>query len=129
MCLFVVYIQSMKVHPDMEDRIVWNLSRGGCFSVKSLFRELKGPGLGPFSRKLIWNHFLPSKVSFLGSVVGMNFDSGSFEKRGRQLANRCPLCGEKEENMDHLFLLFNKGRALGFFICPVWCLLGTSWVS
>ena len=68
-CNFVENIQDLKVHPEKEDRIVWNLSREGCFSVKSLYGDLEGLGMGPFPRKLIWNPDLPSKVSFFAWEV------------------------------------------------------------
>ena len=47
------------------------------------------------------------------------------KKRVRQLANRCPLCGKEEENLDHLMLHCLK-------TCNLWNLLfaifGVNWV-
>ena len=37
------------------------------------------------------------------------------KKRGRHLANRCPLCGEDEETLDHTFLLCTKAQNYGHY--------------
>ena len=46
------------------------------------------------------------------------------QERGRHLANRCLLCGEDEENIDHLLLHCKKVRDLRAFLLP---LFGISW--
>ena len=81
---------------------------------------------GQFPRKMVWNSWIPTKISFAweawwGKVLTMD----QLKKRGRHLANRCPLCGKEEENLDHLLL----------FCIPVqyiWALLftifGVNWM-
>ena len=114
MCSLFSTIQDNKVHPEEEDRLVWNQSKDGCFSVKSLYGVLERLREGPFSRNLIWNFCLPLKVSFfcLGSVVGEILTMDKLKKMGRHLANRCPLCGKDGENIDHLFLHCMLAREL-----------------
>ena len=47
------------------------------------------------------------------------------KKRGRHLANRCPLCGKDEESLDHLLLHYPKVHNLWAFIFTIF---GVYWV-
>ena len=47
------------------------------------------------------------------------------KKRGRHLANRFPLCGKDEENIDHLLLLCTKIHELRALLFTI---LGINWV-
>ena len=87
-------------------------SKEGCFSFKSLYGVLEGVRMGPSPRNIIWNPYLPTKVSFFAWEVlwGRVMTLDQFKKRGRHLINRCPLCDEDEENIDHLLLLCKKAR-------------------
>lgn len=62
MCNFFAFIQVMKVYPNEKDRLVWDLSMEGSFSVKSLYGAFGGR-VEVFSGKLIWKLSLPTKVS------------------------------------------------------------------
>ena len=48
------------------------------------------------------------------------------KKRGRRLANRCPLCGEDEESLDYILLLCHKTRNLWALL---FAMFGVTWVS
>ena len=87
-------IQEKMVFPEEKDKLMWNPSKDGCFSVKSLYGVLEGRREGLFPRKMIWNSCLHTKVSsfHLGSLVrqsdkkilvGQDFDNGPTEKEGR----------------------------------------------
>ena len=47
------------------------------------------------------------------------------KKRGRHLANRCPLCGKDEERLDHLLLHCPKVYNLWALIVTIF---GVNWV-
>ena len=55
---------------------------------------------------LIWNNRVPPKVSMFTWEVwwGKVLTGDQLKRRGFQLANRCPMCKEEEENLEHLFL-------------------------
>ena len=59
-----------------------------------------------FPIKLIWNNYIPSKISLFAWEVwwGKILTMEQLKKRGRHLASRCPLCGKDEEQLDHLLL-------------------------
>ena len=67
--------------------------------------ESDSNGTSPW--KLIWNSLVSLKVSFLfvwGVWWGKILTTENLKKRGFQLASRCPLCSEVEENLNHLLL-------------------------
>ena len=67
--------------------------------------ESDSNGTSPW--KLIWNSLVPLKVSFLFVWEvrwGKFLTTENLKKRGFQLASRCPLCSEAEENLNHLLL-------------------------
>ena len=55
---------------------------------------------------MVWNQLVPTKVGFFvweawwGKVLTLD----QLKRRGFSLANRCYLCGEEEENVDHLLI-------------------------
>ena len=49
----------------------------------------------------------------------------SVQKRDRHLANRCPLCGEDDKNIDHLLLICKKIGDLWVFLFAPLESLGT----
>ena len=48
--------------------------------------------------------------------MGQGFDAGPIEKSGKHLANRCHLCGEDEEPLDHIMLQCIKALSLWDFL-------------
>ena len=61
-------------------------------------------GAEPFPKRMVWNQLVPTKAGFFvweawwGKVLTLD----QLKRRGFSLANRCYLCGEEEENIDHL---------------------------
>ena len=68
---FIGLIKNKKVHPFVEDRMVWTKAKDGLFSVKSLLDVLEGATVQVQSlpRKLIWNPCVPTKVSLFAWEV------------------------------------------------------------
>ncbi|RVW46790.1 Homeobox-DDT domain protein RLT2 [Vitis vinifera] len=65
-------IRGARLNPLMEDRMMWNVTPNGIFSVKSLYNDLSSRRAGLFPHGLIWSPSVPSKVSFfrLGGFLG-----------------------------------------------------------
>ncbi|RVW32509.1 hypothetical protein CK203_081256 [Vitis vinifera] len=65
-------LQGKRLNVGMEDRVVWNASKNGIFSVKSLYNTLDSGGAVPFPWRIIWSPCVPTKVGFfcLGSFLG-----------------------------------------------------------
>ena len=59
-----------------------------------------------FSLKEIWKSKAPTKTYFLASVTfkGKVPTEVMLKKRNLNLASRCPMCLDKDESIDHLFV-------------------------
>nr|CAN73158.1 hypothetical protein VITISV_017219 [Vitis vinifera] len=120
-------IRGARLIPLMEDRMMWKVTSNGIFSVKSLYNDLSSRRAGLFPHGLIWNPSVPSKVGFFaweaswGKVLTMD----QLKKRGWALANRCFLCCEEEESIDHILIHCSRARALWEFL---FALFGVFWV-
>ena len=62
--IFLERLHERSVFEDVEDMVVWNKSKSGKFSTKSLYRTLEAdcPVLFPYS--CIWNGWVQPKISF-----------------------------------------------------------------
>ncbi|RVW13836.1 hypothetical protein CK203_079440 [Vitis vinifera] len=103
-------IRGARLSPLMEVRMRWKVTSNGSFSVKSLYNDLSSRRAGLFPHGLIWNPSVPSKVCFFaweaswGKVLTMD----QLKKRGWAVANRCFLCCEEEESIDHILIHCSK---------------------
>ena len=81
-----------------------------------------------FPKSVVWNFWVPSKVSFsvwdasLGKVLIVD----QLQRRGWTMVNRCFLCREEEESIDHILLYYSKVRILGDLL---FALFGIQWVQ
>ncbi|RVW78924.1 putative ribonuclease H protein [Vitis vinifera] len=120
-------IRGARLSPLMEDRMRWKVTSNGSFSVKSLYNDLSSRRAGLFPHGLIWNPSVPSKVCFFaweaswGKVLTMD----QLKKRGWAVANRCFLCCEEEESIDHILIHCSKARVLWELL---FALFGVCWV-
>ncbi|CAN0920773.1 Putative ribonuclease H protein At1g65750, partial [Linum grandiflorum] len=89
--------------------ISWTLDSSSCFTVSSMRSALtldKFPGVLSFPYETIWENYIPLKVqcfcwkTFQKKIATLD----NLQRRGFQLANRCPLCQIEIETLDHLFL-------------------------
>ncbi|RVX19039.1 Transposon TX1 uncharacterized 149 kDa protein [Vitis vinifera] len=120
-------IRGARLSPLMEDSMMWKVTSNGSFSVRSLYNDLSSRRAGLFPHGLIWNPSVPSKVCFFaweaswGKVLTMD----QFKKRGWAVANRCFLCCEEEESIDHILIHCSKARDLWDLL---FALFGVCWV-
>ena len=116
-----------RVCGDVEDMVLWTKTKSGKFSVKFLYYAIELGRSSLFPSSCIWNVWVQPKISFFAweATWGKTLTLDLIQKRGWALANRCFLCHEKEETIDHLLLQCTKTRVLWelFFT-----LVGVSWV-
>ena len=62
-------IQVVRVHRDVEDRVIWTTSRCGTFSVKSLYSILELGNSPLFPSGSVWRSSAPPKVAFFAWEV------------------------------------------------------------
>ena len=94
-------------------------------SPSTLLQKWVAPSL--FPSRCIWNVWVQPKISFFAweAMWGKALTLDLIQKRGWVLANRCFMCLEKEETIDHLPLHCIKTRVLWDLLFN---LFGLSWV-
>ncbi|KAK3200402.1 hypothetical protein Dsin_023817 [Dipteronia sinensis] len=102
-------LDSIKIQEYIPDTIGWSLCPDGQFSVKSFRIGLdSGQNEDPSAVNGIWQGFCPSKVEiFVWHLLQGRVAVKKILKRfGLQCMDslECPMCGEFEEDIDHLFL-------------------------
>ena len=67
-----------------------------------------------FPSRSIWNPVIPPRMGFFAweASRGKMLTLNQLKRRGRPLANRCFLCEEDEEEINHLLLHCKKARML-----------------
>ncbi|RVX09545.1 hypothetical protein CK203_012354 [Vitis vinifera] len=111
----------------MEDRMLWKETKDEIFLVKSLYSTLVSSRVVQFPINIIWNPCVPTKVCFFAweAYWGKVLTLDQLKKRGRFLANRCFLCCEEEESIDHILIQCSRARVLWELL---FALFGVTWV-
>ena len=80
-----------------------------------------------FPSRSIWNPVIPPRMGFFAweASWGKVLTLDQLKRRGRALANRCFLCEEDEEDINHLLLHCKKAKMLWDLLLTI---VGTSWV-
>ena len=110
-----------------EDMLNLKEAKGKSFSVKVMY---KGYDLSPtcdFPHRLIWNSVTPPKMGIFSweAAWGKILTLDNLKRRGVAFANRCFMCEEEEETIDHLLIHCKSAKMLwDLFLTMV----GISWV-
>ena len=104
--IFIGLTSNKLIIPRQNDRIVWKGNKNGQFSVKGYCSLMEGGPSRKASTNIIWNPYVPTKVSFFAWEArwGKVLTTQQLKKRGYQLARRCPFCREEEEGLDHILI-------------------------
>lgn len=109
MCSLLSMIDGLQPDPTVVDRWEWIISSKGRFTTISLYLEMVNHRSSSFPHKRNWIPGIPSKVSFfirntyLDKILTLNH----LQSRDWNLANRCVLCLQEEESVDHLFVHYS----------------------
>jgi hypothetical protein len=101
---------------DQEDRHTWKLESDGAFSSKSAYRAFF-EGSSTFEPwKRIWKTWAPNKCKMFMWLAVRNrcWTSDRFARRGLPHPNRCPLCDQEDETIQHLLASCVVARQVWF---------------
>ena len=121
-----------KLHPlairrGVDDSLRWKANKNGTFSVKCFYSSLSMGINHPFPVSTIWKSWAPTRASFFGWEAAWNrlLTIDRLKRFGWNIPNRCFLCKNEEESIDHLLLFCEKARMLWYL---TFSLFGVQWV-
>ena len=111
---FLHFLVNKKVRPFQEDRLLLKESKINGFSVSLMYRKLRYSLPTDFPWRSIWNPIVPPKMGFFAweASWGKVLTLDQLKRKGIPLANRCSLCEEKEETIDHLLIHCSRAKML-----------------
>ena len=127
MARFLQTLHDQIFRPTGEDMLLLKEVKVKSFSVKVMY---KGYDLSPacdFPHRLIWNSVVPSKMGIFSweAAWGKILTLDNLKRRGMAFANRCFMCEEDEETIDHVLIHCKSAKLLwDLFLSMV----GISWV-
>ena len=103
-----------RVSKDRDDEILWTESKNGVFSIKTLNKVLKLGRQSVFPTSVVWKLWVSSRVVFFiwEATWRKVLTLDDIQRRGWSLVNRCFLCLNEEESVDHILLHCDRTRAL-----------------
>ena len=127
MASFLHTLHEVAYCPLGEDKILLKNDKEKGFSVKSMYRCFDHSPAIDFPYRLIWNLVVPPKIGVFAweATLGKVLTLDQLKRRGMSLVNRCFMCEEDEENIDHLLIHCKRAKMLWTLLLSIF---GTSWV-
>ena len=100
---FLEHLHGKRVLGDVDDMVVWTETKSGKFLAKSFYLALEADCPYLFPSSCIWNVWVQPKICFFAweATWGKALTLDLVQKRGWALVNRCFMCLENEETIDH----------------------------
>ena len=127
MSSFLLILHGFKIRSTGVDKLSLKNVIDKGFSVKSMYKDVDGSPALDFPHRLVWNSVAPPKIGVFaweaswGKVLTMD----QLKRRGMTFANRCFMCEEEEETIDHLLIHCKIAKMLWDLILSI---VGISWV-
>ena len=103
---FLQTLYDQNFRPTGEDKLLLKNVKEKWFSVKIMYKGFDISLAFDFPYRLVWNPVVPQKIGVFawetawGKVVTLD----QLKRRGMTFANRCFMCEEEEETIDHLLI-------------------------
>ena len=103
---FLHFIQTRIPRGGGCDRLCWDLNGSEKFDTRSFYHKIRNVAPSTFPWKGIWKVKVSKRVAFFmwTAAHGQILTLDNLMLRGRPLVNRCCLCCNNAESMDHLLL-------------------------
>ena len=124
---FLLLLHNKKIRPFQEDRLLLKETLTSGFLVSLMYRKLRYTPPTDFPWQSIWNPIVPPKLGFFAWEVswGKVLTLDQLKRRGISLVNRCCLCEENEETIDHLLIHCTRAKILWDILLAI---TGFNWV-
>ena len=124
---FLQTLHEQNFCPSGVDKFLLKNDKEKGFSVKIMY---KGFDLSPtfdFPYRLVWNLVVPPKIGVFAweATWGKMLTVDQLKRRGMAFTNRCFMCEEDEETIDHLLIHCKRVKMLWNLLLSI---VGTSWV-
>ena len=110
-----------------EDKLLLKNAKENGFTVKAMYKSFDTSPAVEFPYRLVWNPAVPPKIGVFSweTSWGKVLTIDQLKRRGLTLVNRCVMCEEDEETIDHLLIHCKCAKMLwDLFLSDV----GISWV-
>ena len=114
MVRFLQTLHDQNFRPTGEDKLLLKDVKEKGFSVKIMYKEFDLPTAFDFPYRLVWNPVVPPKIGVFAweAAWGKVLTLDQLKRRGMTFANRCFLCEEDEETIDHLLIHCKSAKML-----------------
>jgi hypothetical protein len=104
------------LHPEQEDKHIWLLSSSGNYTAKSAYDGFFIGSTTFRSWRRIWKSWAPGKCKFFMWLVahGRCWTADRLARKGLPHPQRCLLCDQEEETMNHLLVSCVFSREVWF---------------
>ena len=112
MIKFLHILHDQNFRPTGEDKLLLKTVKEKGFSVKSMYKGFDISPTFDFPYRLVWNLVVPSKIGVFAweAAWGKVLTLDQLKRRGMTFANRCFMCEEEEETIDHLLIHYKSTK-------------------
>ncbi|XP_076945168.1 uncharacterized protein LOC143616123 [Bidens hawaiensis] len=106
-----------------DDKVFWLGDEAGGFSVRDIKVKIAANAYIEPEFVFDWNHLVPMKVSFVGWWVVLDRLPTLVALAKKNIpvcSNLCPICGEFEESVEHIFISCGLAQSL-WCVISQWC--------
>ena len=110
---FLQILYRRKIMSYQEDQLLLKVAKD-VFSARLMYKKLVHSLPIAFPSRSIWNPIVPPKIGFFAweTSWGKVLTLDQLKRRGVTLANRCFLCEEEEESIEHLLIHCPRAKML-----------------